>query len=71
MPSAPRVGVESQQGRAMAVLLCSRAETVNVPAERTSVLSKEVSREVVELTEAADEGGSWVAPAMGSSLASG
>ena len=75
--SALRVGgarVESQRGRAIIVPLRSRAETVTVPTgviERTGVLPKEVSGEVVESTEAADEGGSWVASAMGSSLVSG
>jgi len=71
--SALRVGgarVESQWVRAMIVPLRSRAETVTVPTgviERTGVLPKEVSAEVVESTEAADEGGSWVASVMGSS----
>ena len=32
---------------------------------------KEVSEEVVESTEAADEGGSWVTSVMGLSLVSG
>ena len=39
--------------------------------ERTGVLPKEVSGEVVELTEAADEGRSGVSSVMGSSLVSG
>ena len=75
--SALRVGgarVESQRGRAIIVPLRSRTETVIFPAgvvERTGVPPKEVSAEVVESTEVADEGGSWVASAMGSSLSSG
>ena len=75
--SALRVGgarVESQWGRAIIVPLRSRAETVTVPTgviERTGVLPKEVSAEVVESAEVADEGGSWVPSVMGSSLVSG
>ena len=49
-------------GQAIIVPPRSRAETVTVPTgviERIGVLPKEVSAEIVESTEAADEGGSW------------
>ena len=66
--------VESQRGWTIIVPLLSWAETVTVPTgviERTGVLPKEVSGEVVESTEAADEGRSCVSSVMGSSLVSG
>ena len=69
--SALRVGrarVESQWVRAIIVPLRSRVETVTVPTgviEKTGVVPKEVSVEVVETTEAADKGGSWVASVIG------
>ena len=75
--SAFRVGgarVNSQRGRAIIVPLRSRTETVMVQKgmiERTGVLSKEVSAEVLESTEAADEGVSRIASVMGSFLVSG
>lgn len=66
--------MESQWGRVIIVPLRSRAETVTVTTgvvERTGAPPKEVSAEVVESTEAVDEGGSWVTSVMGSSLVSG
>lgn len=67
-------GIPTPSGANGVAQLLSRGRMVSVPVEsvkRIGTFPKEALAEVVESTEAADEGRSWVTSAMGSSLVKG